>query len=201
MTRRSFTPAWVLGMLFGAVVAALWFARPDDSAPDPPVPPPATKATEAAASAAKPPPRTPPTPLAPSPQPTASEDVEASAASSSELLRPDPTGAPLTTGAVEEPDMSEMDGGVAEYDARVEARQRFRDFELTVVAARPLTPEKWRVIQADRGEESLEILKRAKQLTDDGEPEAARELMEEWQRLTSLYKNEAYGRGRVLGAD
>jgi len=114
------------------------------------------------------------------------------------MQRPDPDAPPLTEAAAHEPDMREMDGGVADYDAPTEARQRFRAFELSAIAQRPLSPEKWREIQGTNGDETLSVLRRAKQLTDDGEPEAAKELMVEWQRLTALYRNEAYGRGQVL---
>ena len=58
-------------------------------------------------------------------------------------------------------------------------------------------PDDPRVIQGDHGDDTLQILRRAKELVDAEQPEAARELMEEWGRLTSLYRNEAYGRGRV----
>ncbi len=140
----------------------------------------------------------PPTPVALDPE-TPEDDPLDEAPTPDELLqRPDPDAPPLTDAAAAEPDMRELEGGVADYDAPTEAKQRFRTFELAAIARRPLTPEKWREIQGDSGDETLAVLRRAKQLTDAGEPEAAKELMEEWQRLTSLYRNEAYGRGQVL---
>ena len=115
--------------------------------------------------------------------------------------RPNPALPPLTEQAVEEEDMRDLPAAAADYDAPTEARQRFRAMELDAIADRPLTPAKWRTIQSAHAEEALDVLKRAKAITDEGEPEAARELMVEWQRLTSLYRNEAYGRGEVFVDD
>ena len=90
--------------------------------------------------------------------------------------------------------MADIEPSTSAYDAPTEARQRFHSFEMQAISSRPLTPEKWRRIQGDHGEETLEVLRRAKVLSDQDQSDAARELMVEWGRLTDL----AYGRGTVL---
>ena len=128
-------------------------------------------------------------------------EIHETAAEEVALRRPNPALPPLTEKASEEEDMRDLPAAAADYDAPTEARQRFRAMELDAIADRPLTPAKWRTIQSAHADEALDVLKRAKALTDEEEPEAARELMVEWQRLTSLYRNEAYGRGEVFVDD
>lgn len=200
------------GVLALAILAAGAYAYFASSSEPPATPEPAPVVTESElASAAAPPdapkaPRTEGVPITKTPWNNAvitttaehEADRDEDPPPSEEFQRPDPEAPPLTEAAAAEPEMSEMEGGVADYDAPTEAQQRFRPFELAAIAQRPLSPEKWREIQGDNGDEILSVLRRAKALTDAEEPEAARELMEEWQRLTTLYRNEAYGRGKVL---
>ena len=105
---------------------------------------------------------------------------------------------PITDAAAAQPEMSTMDGEASEYDAPTEARQRFRALEMDAIGDRPLTPAKWRAILSDHGDDARGVLQRAVALNQADQPDAARELMQEWERLHSLYRNEAYGRGQVL---
>jgi hypothetical protein len=183
---RALFAAAVLAAAVLAVVAGVFLQADDEVAP-------------VSIPEAIPAPKPAPAPIvapAPSPAPPSpTEDDET--VQEAEMERPDPESPPLTDQAATEPVMSEIEPDSSEYDAPTEARQRFRAFEMDAIGDRPLTPAKWRVIQGDHGDDTLQILRRAKELVDAERPEAARELMEEWGRLTSLYRNEAYGRGRV----
>ena len=103
-------------------------------------------------------------------------------------------GSPLTDSAMKQSPMAEMDPTDAEYDASIEARQRFHGYEMDLLGKVPLTPESWKDVTREHQDDIKGVFKRSKELVDAGEPEAARLLIEEWSELQNKYKAQAYGR-------
>ena len=95
------------------------------------------------------------------------------------------------------PNMSEMDPSNPEYDASIEARQRFFEYEADLLERSPLTPESWREVTSSHQDDLKEVFKRAKVLADDGHEREARKLIDEWSLLQNTYKAQAYGRGSL----
>ncbi|HCP45047.1 MAG TPA: hypothetical protein DIU15_03345 [Deltaproteobacteria bacterium] len=79
-----------------------------------------------------------------------------------------------------------------EYDASVEAQQLFHPMEEALRAARPLTPSSYKEVLGNHKDTSAEVFNRAGDLIRQEQPEAAKELLDEWNRLYLLYKDEAY---------
>ncbi len=103
-------------------------------------------------------------------------------------------GSPLTESAMTQRVMSELTGGEQDYDPVTEARQRFHEFEIDLLAAAPLSPESWRQVTAEHRDELKDVFKRSMALTSDGHPDEARALIEEWNELQGKYQAQAYGR-------
>lgn len=103
-------------------------------------------------------------------------------------------GQPLTAAAMKDPDMRSMTGDEDAYDPVTEARQRFNELETDLLAEVPLTPESWRAVTAAHQDDVKGVFQRAKALTDAGNNDEARELLEEWAELQGKYQAQAYGR-------
>ena len=116
------------------------------------------------------------------------------AASESEESSSEGEGASVaSTGEAElGPDLRGGDPGTEGYDAVVEAQQLFRPLEQALENARPLSPESYKGVLSEHKETSAEVFARAAQLVREGHPDAARKLLDEWNRLYLLYKDEAY---------
>ena len=103
-------------------------------------------------------------------------------------------GQPLTGAAMKDQDMRSLAGSEESYDPATEARQRFHELEMDLLAEVPLTPESWRSVTAAHQDDMKAVFHRAKALTDAGEADAARLLLEEWGELQQKYQAQAYGR-------
>jgi hypothetical protein len=103
-------------------------------------------------------------------------------------------GSSMTDAAMGRPLMADMDPTDPEYDAVVEAQQRFNEYEADALEAAPLDPDSWREITIAHQDDIKGLFKRSKELVDAGENEKARLLIEEWSELQNKYKAQAYGR-------
>jgi hypothetical protein len=95
---------------------------------------------------------------------------------------------------MELPAMASIDPKDARYDPVVEAEQAFHPFEQALIAARPLTPPKWKGLLDQFREQNGKVIGRAGDLRRAGHADDAREFMEEWSRIYGLYQAEAYDR-------
>ena len=91
-----------------------------------------------------------------------------------------------TAGAMDLPAMATMDPKDSRYDPVVEAEQAIHPFEEALVAARPLTPDKWKALLETFRVPNGAVIRRASELRKVGHATDARELMEEWSRIYSL---------------
>ncbi len=103
-------------------------------------------------------------------------------------------GTPLTQSAMEQPTMADLDPTSDDYDASIEARQRFHGYEMDLLSKLPLDPEGWKDVTRNHQDDIKGVLMRSQQLVAAGEREKARLLMEEWGELQNKYKAQAYGR-------
>lgn len=79
-----------------------------------------------------------------------------------------------------------------DYDPVTEARQLFFPLEEALQAARPLSPASYKEVLGNHKDTSAEIFTRASDLLRQGQTEAAKQLLAEWNRLYLVYKDETY---------
>ena len=91
-----------------------------------------------------------------------------------------------------------------EYDPVTEARQLFFPLEEALQAARPLSPLSYKEVLGNHKDTSAEVFTRAGDLLRQGQTEAAKQLLAEWNRLYLVYKDETYpaqARARTAGGE
>jgi len=100
----------------------------------------------------------------------------------------------LAQGALEFPNMKEIDPSDASYDPRLEAQQAFAPMEQDLMEADPLGPDAWREALETHQLRNSGVSKRAQFLRKSGHPELAEDLMVEWGRVYGSWQARAYGR-------
>jgi len=96
-------------------------------------------------------------------------------------------GQQVTAYALDEPDMTEMDASSPQYDALVEAHQRFAAFEADIAARGDLTQEDWAELEGEHDAEFQELLARSAELGNGGHPDAAETLLQTYGLLRAAY--------------
>ena len=105
----------------------------------------------------------------------------------------------LTEGAMDFPNMKELDPSESAYDPRLEAQQAFAPMEDDLLAAEPLGPEDWRQALETHRLRNAGVSKRAQYLRESGHPELAEDLIAEWGRVYGTWQARAYGRAGPPG--
>ena len=105
----------------------------------------------------------------------------------------------LALGALDFPDMKEIDPADPSYDPRLEAQQAFAPMEADLLAADPLDSVAWRDALERHKLRNLGVSKRAQFLRESGQPELAEELVLEWGKIYGTWQARAYGRAGPPG--
>lgn len=105
----------------------------------------------------------------------------------------------LTEGAMDFPNMKELDPSESAYDPRLEAQQAFAPMEDDLLSADPLGPEDWRQALETHKLRNAGVSKRAQYLRESGHPELAEDLIAEWGRVYGTWQARAYGRAGPPG--
>ena len=100
----------------------------------------------------------------------------------------------LAQGALDFPNMKEIDPSDPSYDPRLEAQQAFAPMEQDLMEADPLGPDAWREALETHQLRNSGVSKRAQFLRKSGHPELAEDLMVEWGRVYGSWQARAYGR-------
>lgn len=106
---------------------------------------------------------------------------------------------PLAQGALDFPNMKEVDPSDPSYDPRLEAQQAFAPMEQELMEADPLDPDAWREALETHQLRNSGVSKRAQFLRKSGHPELAEDLMIEWGRVYGSWQARAYGRAGPPG--
>jgi hypothetical protein len=106
---------------------------------------------------------------------------------------------PLAQGALDFPNMKEVDPSDPSYDPRLEAQQAFAPMEQDLMEADPLDPDAWREALETHQLRNSGVSKRAQFLRKSGHPELAEDLMVEWGRVYGSWQARAYGRAGPPG--
>ena len=101
--------------------------------------------------------------------------------------------APRSGGAMGAPVMTSLSLDDPQYSPVLDARQHFYALEKELLAASPLTPERWEQLMVENTHVSGAVVRRAAELRASGHMEPADQLLAEWGRLRSAYRPETFG--------